>query len=143
MTEGSTVLIVDDEIEICWALQRILQKIGCNSLCAISGKDALDIAEQAPFDLALVDAKLPDQEGIDVILALRARLPSLRAILISGYFFEDDPGVRAWVNDGLILGFISKPFSIAQVRVLVQRALASRGPATSLESYGDHSQTME
>lgn len=143
MTEGGTVLIVDDEIEICWALQRILQKIGCTSLCAVSGKGALEMAEKTPFDLALVDAKLPDQKGIDVVLALRARLPSLRAILISGYLFEDDPGVRSWVDDGLIFGFISKPFSIAQVRVLVQRALTSRGPATSPESYGDRSQTTE
>ena len=128
---SSTVLIVDDEVEIGWALERILRKTACQSFCAHSGKAAVEMAEKTHFDLVLVDAGLPDQDGLDVILALRSRYPDLKAILISGYFFEDDVRVRKWVDEGLIVGFVSKPFSIAHVRETVQRALAPGGPPAS------------
>jgi len=121
---NSAILLVDDEVEVCWALDRILQKIGCTSLRAYSGRDALAMAQKADFDLVLVDARLPDQDGIDVVRALRERWPRLRAILISGGFVEDDPRIQRWVQEGQILGFISKPFSIARVRSMVQQALA-------------------
>jgi len=109
-------LIVDDEPDICWSMERILTKAGFRALVAGSGDEALEFAKQAPFALAFVDAKLPDIEGIELVKQLQQIQPGLSVMLISGYFYEDDPQVQQWMKDGLIRGFISKPFSLDQVR---------------------------
>ena len=120
-----TVLVVDDEPDICWALQRILKGMGFETVTASNGKDALRAPEQAPLRLAFVDVKIPDMDGVDLARRLRAVQPGLAVILLSGYFYEEDAQVQSALRDGLIRGFISKPFLIEQIREAIKSSESS------------------
>jgi DNA-binding NtrC family response regulator len=118
------VLIVDDEPDMCWALERIIARMGYQTVSAPSGQDAARLVERIPVEMALVDAKLPDMEGIDLARQLRQRQPGLPVVLVSGYFYELDARVQEWIRQEVIWGFIGKPFVLSQVRKAVETALA-------------------
>ena len=103
-------LIVDDEPDMCWALEHILKKNGLVSKKAFTGHEALALMEAHHFRLVFLDAKLPDMEGIELAGRIRKRDPAVRIIMISGYFYRDDDAVQKAAAEGLITGFIGKPF---------------------------------
>ena len=119
-----TVLIVDDEPGMCWALGHILRGSGIVSVAATSGQEALRLAARERFHLAFVDAKLPDAEGLDLARRIREANPGIRIVLISGYFYGDDPEVLQAAVAGVINGFVSKPFLHDEVRTIARAALA-------------------
>ena len=120
---SSAILIVEDEPDICWALERVLHSMGYVSATATSGKHALRLKKRRSFRLALVDAKLPDVDGIELAEQLRKHQPDLPVILISGYFYEDDDTVQQSIGSALICEFIGKPFALSQVREAITRAV--------------------
>ena len=113
--EDKVFLIVDDEPHMCWALEHVLKKNGFLSKKALSGREALTLVKQQHFELAFLDAKLPDIEGLELAAQIRKVDPSLGIVMISGYFYKDDPEVRRAVAEGLIHGFISKPFNHSEI----------------------------
>jgi len=115
------ILIVDDEDDMCWVLQRIVESEGHSSKAATSGHAALRLLENELFHLAFVDAKLPDMEGIDLVASLRSLRPGLPCVLVSGYLYDDDDLVKTSLATQLISGFIEKPFLLAQVRDAMRR----------------------
>ncbi len=62
------------------------------------------------FRAAFLDAKLPDIEGLDLARRLRDIDPVIHIVMISGYFYRDDNDVQNALAEGLIKGFIGKPF---------------------------------
>jgi len=123
-------LIVDDEPDTCWALEHVLQKQGLASRCALRGAQALREIRQGGYAVALLDAKLPDMDGLELARRIRAIEPGVRIIVVSGYFYCDDAAIREAEASGLIQGFIGKPFLHAEIVRAVQGALAD-GPVHS------------
>jgi len=103
-------LIVDDEPDMCWALEYMLKKNGILSKRALSGQEAISLMELNRFRAAFLDAKLPDIEGLDLARRLRDIDPVIHIVMISGYFYRDDNDVQNALAEGLIKGFIGKPF---------------------------------
>jgi len=103
-------LIVDDEADMCWALEHLLDKNGFHSRKAFSAQEALLLVEEHSFQLAFLDAKLPDMEGLELARRIREMDPGLPLLMVSGYFYGDDEAVQKGLADGLIYGFVSKPF---------------------------------
>ncbi len=124
-------LIVDDEPDICWSLERVISKAGFRAAVAETGLGALELVTRSSFELAFVDAKLPDIEGMELARQFQSIRPNLRIVLISGYFYEDDHQVQRWIREGLICGFIGKPFSLEQIRNLVRTARQYGVPPTT------------
>ena len=122
MTGPATVLIVDDEPDMCWALARILNAVGIRSVTAASGQEALVLAGKEPFRLAFVDVKLPDGDGRALVRRIREAVPELRAILISGYFYRDDAEITEALAAGVVDGFVSKPFQHDEIRAIARDA---------------------
>ena len=110
------ILVIDDEEDMCWALQKILEVEGHTSMEAMNAEGALALLEGETFDLAFVDAKLPDMEGTDLLAHINVMCPDLPCVLVSGYLYDDDDLVQACQSQGLIRGFIGKPFLLSQVR---------------------------
>jgi DNA-binding response OmpR family regulator len=108
-TSTPLFLIVDDEPDTCWALQQILQKLGVCEI-ALNARDALSRAAQHPFSLVLLDAKLPDVDGLDLAVQFRAADPDVPILLVSGYFCRDDADVLEARSAGLVQAFVGKPF---------------------------------
>jgi DNA-binding NtrC family response regulator len=118
-------LIVDDDTDMCWTLALALARAGFGATSAGSAEQALALAARAAFAIAFVDARLPDMDGIQLIGELRRLLPALKTILISGYYFEDDPRVSAALAAACIEGFLAKPFRLDAVTAAL--ALATGG----------------
>ena len=119
----AAVLIVDDEPGMCWALGHILRGSGIVSVTATTGEEALRLAERQRFRLAFVDAKLPDAEGLDLARRIREANPGVPIVLVSGYFYGDDPEVLQAAAAGVISGFLSKPFLHDEVLAIARAAL--------------------
>src|SRR4051812_39637921 len=84
------ILIVDDNAELVEALHAVLStaKRGMQIVTAGSGKAALELAKEG-FDVAIVDVKLPDISGIDLITPLREISPFSEVLLLTGFASVD------------------------------------------------------
>src|SRR5262245_34847176 len=108
------VLIVDDEKNIRTTLVVCLEQLGCEVRAVASAAAA--VAEAGHFDLAFVDLRLGADDGLDLIAPLLAAQPELSIVIITA-FGEIATAVEA-VKRGA-WDFVTKPFTPAQLRVLV------------------------
>lgn len=113
MIENLNVLVVDDEPDVCWALDMLLRKQGYTVTTVSSGTAALGCLNQKDkvFSLILVDAKLGDIDGVELAKQIRRDACCFApVILVSGYFYKDDSVVQHSLNTGFIAAFVTKPF---------------------------------
>jgi DNA-binding response OmpR family regulator len=120
---------VDDDPDICWALEHILVGLGAHCIRALDGEAALREARLNRLTLALLDAKLPDIDGLELARNIRVADPGVLVLVVSGYFYKDDPAIQAVLEQGVIHGFIEKPFSHAEVVETVTDALSFQDAA--------------
>jgi len=121
--EGPRILIVDDEPDICWALENILRADGYRVIGTTSGAEALELLTTERYAVAFVDAKLPDLDGLDLAAQIRQQSPHTAIVLISGYFYQENKTVTEGLQEGLFIGFISKPFDLQEVRLMAHQAV--------------------
>jgi CheY-like chemotaxis protein len=110
MSENRTFLIVDDEPEMCWIIEQVLISGGFAVRKALSAGEALDLVAADSFHGILLDAKLPDMEGMELARRIKAMAPTTPLVMVSGYFYRDDVAIREALHEGLISGFVAKPF---------------------------------
>lgn len=112
MLTSGIVLVVDDEPDVCWALQTLLLRNGFTVVTAGGGAEALRwLKESTPTcHIILLDAKLADIEGVELARRIRAETScTAPVILVSGYFYKDDSIVQDSLRTGLISSFVTKP----------------------------------
>ncbi len=117
-------LTVDDEPDINWILGRLIARRGFPVHHALCAQEAIDLSHHTPYRAVFVDAKLPDMSGMVLIKHLRDLLGDPFVVLISGYFFADDPAVDQALQSGLIQGFVAKPFLHGEILALIDRIAA-------------------
>ena len=113
------ILIVDDEPDVCWALEHILAERDLRVEKAATGRQAIDLIKSTTFRLIFLDAKLPDAEGCRLARRIRALSPAATIIMVSGYYYRDDLSIQQAVAEGVIHGFIGKPFVHSEVTKLL------------------------
>jgi DNA-binding NtrC family response regulator len=116
------VLIVDDEPDICWALEKILRDAGIDSQKALSGKEALTAMKKNIFRLVFLDVKLTDIDGLELAKRIQEIDSSICIVMISGYYYKEDFTVKKALHNGLISGFISKPFRNKDIIQIIKMA---------------------
>ncbi len=77
------ILIVDDNEELCDGFKDCLEKNSYAVACAINGKDAIAMSQVNKYDIAIVDIKLPDIKGIELVKKLSTNSSSMEFILIT------------------------------------------------------------
>ena len=117
------VLVVDDEKNIRSTLALALESAGCTVGLAANAESALAHVSREVFDLALVDLKLAESSGLDLIPKLVAASPGLDIVVITAYA-TIDTAVEA-MRRGAI-DYLPKPFTPAQIRHLVERTAQRR-----------------
>lgn len=127
-SRGLGVLIVDDDPDMRWALDRLLRKdVFSRVNQAGSGLEALALVKKNVFDLLIVDVKLPDMDGIGLTQRMRDEaLNAAPVLLLSGYLYGDDELVRKNIASGLVAAFLAKPFGHAELLELIQRMLTGK-----------------
>jgi len=120
--EAPLILVVDDDSATRRTLSLILEHSNYRVTTAATGDEALTLAAQEPFDLALIDLRLPDVEGVDLLKPLRALHPDITMVMATGYA-SVETAVHA-VNNG-VDGYVTKPLDIdavlEKVRDLLER----------------------
>jgi DNA-binding NtrC family response regulator len=122
-TMQGRILIIEDDGTLRVTLQDFLGKQGFDVRTAETGEAGLRLAQQHPFDLVLVDLRLPDISGLDVIGRLVEAGEDAVMVMMTAY-----PEIRtavAAIKSGAY-DYINKPFDLEDLRGLVARALEVR-----------------
>ena len=112
MDSGARILIVDDDENIRKVLMAILEDKGYDMEAVGSAREAIKKTDKKFYNLALIDIRLPDMEGIDLLMKIRDTTPRMRKIIITGYPTLQN-AVDA-VNRGAD-AYITKPFDVERV----------------------------
>ena len=127
-SEGAIrILVVDDEKIIRDGCSRILAREGYAVFTAESGEEALERFDLEPFDLVLLDVKMPGLGGIEALTRLKEMDPGLTILIITGY-----PSIETAVK-AIKLGaydYVTKPFTPDVLRMAVNRALERKSLVT-------------
>ncbi len=117
------VLIIDDEESVCNFFRRLLDRKGCRTVTAVSESEALRALESSPFQVAMVDLKLPDTDGLTLLKHIKRKQPNCEVIIMTG-FSTIKTAVKAMQMGAY--QYVEKPFDdIKQVEWLIQEAAAS------------------
>lgn len=122
-TPKKTILVVDDDKSILRTFTRILQKSNYEIDTAETGKEAIEKAETHHYDLALVDIRLPDMDGTELLAKLKKQLQSTVKIMITG-FPSLETGVKA-LDEGAD-AYLVKPVKPQELLVLLEEKLKNR-----------------
>lgn len=120
MQEKESILIVDDDEGTCRSLTLIFSKKGYGTQTAGTGREAIEKAQGGLFNLALLDIKLPDMEGVELIAPLKEMHPDIVVIMMTAYA-SLETAVRA-LNEGAS-AYIYKPLNMDAVLAAVREAL--------------------
>ena len=119
-----SILIVDDESVMRLSLKKLLEKEAYQVAVSGDSEESLQMARSIHFDLAIVDLKLKDKNGVDLINELKRRQPHLESILITGES-SIHVSITEAINKG-IFHFISKPFEPEIMLSLVKKLLKQK-----------------
>ena len=122
MTAKAHILVIDDDPVVQRSCQRILEDRYDVRLVS-TGRDGLAALEREPFDVALVDLKLPDISGMDILRDAPDRYPDLPIIIITGYSTIKS-AVEA-IKSGAF-DYVAKPFTPDELDAAVEKALRHR-----------------
>lgn len=79
------VLVIDDEAIVRTSSKRTLEPEGFEVRLADSGRAGIEFLEKEPFDVILLDLKMPDMGGIEVLKVIMEKWPGTRVIIVTGY----------------------------------------------------------
>jgi DNA-binding NtrC family response regulator len=119
----SRILIVDDEPDMCWALENILRSAGYAVTTTTTGAEAMEMLAEEPCATAFVDTKLSDVDGLELAASIRQRSPHTAIVVISGYFYQEDRVINEGLDKELFIGFVSKPFKLEEIRLVARQAV--------------------
>ena len=117
------ILVVDDEAPIRITMSEVLRRRGFEVVTAASGEEALELVHERPFDLLLLDLKLPGIDGVEVARRARERQPDAAIIILTGH------GSLESAMEGIHLGvfdYMLKTSSPQEVQARVASALEQR-----------------
>ncbi|MDP4126331.1 MAG: sigma-54 dependent transcriptional regulator [Bacillota bacterium] len=116
----SRILVIDDEERMCWALDRALSHEGYQVITATRGLKGIDLAQESDPSMVILDLKMPDIDGIEVLKELKKINPSIPVIMITAHGTIDTAieAMKIGATD-----YITKPFKLEEIKIQVKKAL--------------------
>lgn len=114
------ILVIDDEEKMCWALERALSHEGYQVVTATRGLQGIELAQEAEPTMVILDLKMPDINGIEVLKELKNINTSIPVIMITAH------GTIDTAIEAMKLGatdYITKPFKLEELKIQVKQAL--------------------
>ncbi|HVP16212.1 MAG TPA: response regulator [candidate division Zixibacteria bacterium] len=120
MDEHARILIIDDDESIRKILSTILQEEGYAVETAENGREAIDKSNMKVYNLALIDVRLPDIEGVALLSMLKETVPRMRKIVITGF-----PSIQNAIEavNNKADGYMLKPFEIGKILETIKEQL--------------------
>ena len=134
ISASPSLLVVDDELPVLKVVERLAAKAGFEVETCASGTEALRMLMRKPSDLAMVDLRMPDVNGLDLLRQIRANVPGCEVILMTAYAAVDS------AVEAIKLGareYLTKPFDFDRLRdvlVDIRVELERRAQVVALES---------
>ena len=120
MGNVSVVLVVDDNEDMCQVISDVLKAEGYMVGIAYDGESALNELKKETYDLMVLDYKLSDMSGLEMLEKLRGIIPPLYTIMISAYWSES---AKARARELEVYDFFDKPFDVNALLKVVKKAL--------------------
>jgi two-component system response regulator AtoC len=117
------ILLVDDEDTIRLFLEKTLREEGYEALTAATGTEALELTKSELPDLVLLDLKLPDMSGLDVLKQIKEEVPEVCVIMLTA-FGDIETAVTAMKKGAF--DFVSKPVNLEELLITIGKGLDSR-----------------
>jgi len=117
------ILVADDEDSLRWVLEKGFRGAGYQVTAVKDGTAALAEAESQPFDLILLDVRMPGIDGLELQRRIRLARPTLPVIFISAH---GDDAVRNRALEGGAIAFLDKPFDASVLLAAISEALPGR-----------------
>ena len=132
MKRKGSVLVAEDEPQARESLRRLLEEEGYTVRCAADGLEAARLLDQESVDAALIDIRMPGQDGLALLRQIRAgeRPP---AVLIMTAYGSSNVAIEAMTLGAF--DYLTKPINFAELLIQLERALENRRRAEELESY--------
>jgi len=118
--EKKRILVVDDDEEVCNSFKQLLELRGYSVDVAKSGREAIEKSNTSFYNLALLDIRLPDMDGTELLTKMRDTIPKMVKIMVTGYPALDN--VKDAINKGAN-GYIVKPAEIDELLRTVKEHL--------------------
>ena len=120
MGNHKRILVIDDDESIRNSLAAILRDEGYEVDVASNGREALQKSEETIYNLALIDIKLPDMEGIDILIRMKDTVPKVRKIMMTGF-----PSVQNAIEavNRKADAYLLKPVEVEKLLVTIREQL--------------------
>jgi len=118
----SVILLVDDQDTIRFFLEKTLRQEGYEAVTARTGAEAIEKARAVVPDLVLLDLKLPDMDGLEVLRKIKEIFPEIGVVMITA-FGDIETAVNAMKNGAY--DFVSKPINLDQLLMVIRKGLES------------------
>lgn len=129
ITPKAHVLIVDDDPSLRWTMSLILERKGYTVETAANGAEAVERVRERPYDIVLMDIRMPVLNGVQALKQIKALRPQTVVSMMTAYAIED------LIQDALDEGafaILDKPVEIEQVVAHIERSMAARQSALIL-----------
>lgn len=120
---GSRILIVDDDRIILSILTKFLQKAGYQTDVAETSREALEKVKNQYYDVAIMDIKLPDMEGTDLLLIMNRTSPRTTKIMMTGFASKENRDKS--LNRGAD-AYLVKPIAPQQLLSTIKEKLSAK-----------------
>jgi DNA-binding response OmpR family regulator len=126
----SRILVIDDDRDVCKVLGDNLAEDGYETATALTGAEGIEKAKNGRFDLIILDLKLPDQSGVDVLKRIRGYDKDALIVILTGY-----PSLETAIETlkNSAADYILKPFNVSHLRGVVQRELANKREKAAMD----------
>jgi DNA-binding NtrC family response regulator len=120
LDKRARILVIDDDENIRTTLKPVLKSEGYIVDVAKNGHEAIAMTEQALYNVALIDIRLPDMEGVELLTKMRDTVPKMRKIMLTGY-----PSVQNAIEavNRKADAYLVKPVDIAKLLVTIKTHL--------------------
>ena len=114
------ILVIDDEERMCWALERALNHEGYQVVTATRGLQGIELVTEIEPSMVILDLKMPDIDGIEVLKEIKRINTSIQVIMITAHGTIDTAieAMKIGATD-----YITKPFKLEELNVLIKQAL--------------------
>lgn len=126
----ASILVVDDDREVCQFLERMLTQAGHQVEMCLSGQEAIARLMDRSFHLVIADLKMAGVDGLDVLRKAKELDPRCEVMVITAYASVESAveAMKLGAHD-----YITKPFNIEEVRIVVDKALEKRALLQAVE----------